>query len=220
VNQFVEECRREWKRLGVPDPVADEMAADLAADLEEAEAEGASAEEVLGSGASDPRSFAASWAAERAVIPPPRLTARPPRRSLMLPAIAALTVVTAIGAALVRFASPHVSASTTAIRVPPEFAGPRAPAPIAAIREPPPPKFAAPRAPLAVWTEPDGRGVVLTPANGSGVEINQVGSILLIVGIVGIIPSMLFLFWSSRAGPDHWSRRRTHIDNLPSGPAY
>ena len=33
MSQFVEECRREWKRLGVPDPVANEMAADLAADL-------------------------------------------------------------------------------------------------------------------------------------------------------------------------------------------
>src|SRR5438128_11349072 len=67
VKDFVEECRREWKRLRVPDPVANEMAADLAADLEEAEAEGVSPEELLGSGASDPRSFAASWAAARGV---------------------------------------------------------------------------------------------------------------------------------------------------------
>jgi len=65
VIEFVEECRQEWKRLRVPDPVANEMAADLEADLKEAEAEGASAEEVLGSGAFDPRSFAASWAAAR-----------------------------------------------------------------------------------------------------------------------------------------------------------
>lgn len=54
MNEFVEECRREWKRLRVPDAVAAEMAADLAADLEEAEAEGASAEEVLGGSAFDP----------------------------------------------------------------------------------------------------------------------------------------------------------------------
>jgi hypothetical protein len=40
VSEFVDECRREWRRLGVPDPVANEMAADLTADLEEAEAEG------------------------------------------------------------------------------------------------------------------------------------------------------------------------------------
>jgi hypothetical protein len=44
--EFVEECRREWRRLGVPDPIANEMAADLAADIEEAEAEGGSAEDV------------------------------------------------------------------------------------------------------------------------------------------------------------------------------
>jgi len=138
----------------------------------------------------------------------------------MLAAIAALTVIAAIGAALVIFASPHASAPTAAIAVPPEFAGPRAPASIATIRVPPPPIFAGPSAPLAVWIRPDGRGVVLAQANGSGVEINEVGSILLIVGIVGIIPSMLFLFWSSRARPNHWPRRRTNIDNLPSGPSY
>lgn len=68
MSQFVEECRREWKRLGVPDPVANEMAADLAADLTEAESDGASAEEVLGNAAFDPRTFAASWARERGVI--------------------------------------------------------------------------------------------------------------------------------------------------------
>jgi hypothetical protein len=49
VNDFVEECRREWRRLRVPDRVANEMAADLKADLDEAEAEGASPEAVLGS---------------------------------------------------------------------------------------------------------------------------------------------------------------------------
>ncbi len=67
MSEFIEECRREWKRLGVPDPIANEMAADLAADLREAEADGASAEEVLGNGAFDPRTFAATWANERGV---------------------------------------------------------------------------------------------------------------------------------------------------------
>ena len=71
MSDFVEQCRREWKRLGVPDPLADEKAADLASDLREAEAEGVSAEELLGSSAFDPRAFAATWAAERGVIPEP-----------------------------------------------------------------------------------------------------------------------------------------------------
>jgi hypothetical protein len=70
VSQFVDECRQEWRRLGVPDPAANEMAADLEADLMEAESEGVSAEEVLGIGAFDPRSFAASWAQERGLIQP------------------------------------------------------------------------------------------------------------------------------------------------------
>jgi hypothetical protein len=39
---FIEECRYEWKRLGVPDSMAEEMATDLEADLAEAEADGAS----------------------------------------------------------------------------------------------------------------------------------------------------------------------------------
>lgn len=69
--EFVEECRREWKHLGVPDPIANEMAADLTADIEEAEAEGGSAEDVLGTSLFDPRRFAAAWAGARGVTAPP-----------------------------------------------------------------------------------------------------------------------------------------------------
>ncbi len=65
--EFVDECRREWRRLGVADPIANEMAADLTADLEEAEAEGGSAEDVLGSSLFDPPRFAADWADARGV---------------------------------------------------------------------------------------------------------------------------------------------------------
>jgi hypothetical protein len=71
VNEFVEECRREWRRLGVSDPIANEMAADLTADIEEAESEGGSAEDVLGNSAFDPRRFAGSWAVARGVTEPP-----------------------------------------------------------------------------------------------------------------------------------------------------
>ena len=60
---FIEECRYEWKRLGVPDSMAEEMATELEADLAEAQADGVSAAEMLGE--SDPRRFAANWACER-----------------------------------------------------------------------------------------------------------------------------------------------------------
>jgi hypothetical protein len=107
MSDFVQQCRREWERLRVPDPVANEMAADLAADLEEAAAEGVSAEEVLGRSAFDPRSFAASWAAERGVIPsaiplaPHQESAS--RKPLIFGVLAFLTVIGLIGAAFVAF---------------------------------------------------------------------------------------------------------------------
>lgn len=109
MNGFVEQCRQEWKRLRVPDPIADEMAADLAADLREAEAEGVSAEEVLGNGAFDPRSFAASWAAERGVAPVPTPHENLPaahekaarRRALVAVALLALLGVIVAALALV-----------------------------------------------------------------------------------------------------------------------
>ena len=63
---FIEECRYEWKRLGVPDSMAEEMATELEADLAEAEADGISAAEILGE--SDPRRFAATWARERGLV--------------------------------------------------------------------------------------------------------------------------------------------------------
>jgi len=50
-------------------------------------------------------------------------------------------------------------------------------------------------------------------ATVSGVNIHAVGWILLIVGIVGILLSMVF--WSSWAGPGYFSRRRTYVDEGP-----
>ena len=100
MSDFVEECRREWRRLGVPDPLAEEMAADLTADLREAETEGVSAQEFLGSSAFDPRSFAASWAAERGIIPEPPSRRDARRRPLVLVAFTALAAITLIVAAL------------------------------------------------------------------------------------------------------------------------
>jgi hypothetical protein len=114
MNDFVEQCRREWRRLGVPDPLAEEMAADLASDLKEAEADGVSAEELLGSSVFDPRSFAASWAAERGIIPlaPSRSSAR--RRPLVLVAFTGLAAITLVVAALLLLTGqPRVAVAVT-----------------------------------------------------------------------------------------------------------
>jgi Domain of unknown function (DUF6458) len=51
----------------------------------------------------------------------------------------------------------------------------------------------------------------------NGLNIHAVGWILLIVGIVGIVLSMIF--WSSWAGPGYWSgsrRRTTYVDDGPA----
>jgi hypothetical protein len=76
------------------------MAADLATDLTEAEADGVSAEEFLGGSAFDPRSFAASWAAERGIIPEPPSRGNARRRPLVLVAFTALAAIALIVAAL------------------------------------------------------------------------------------------------------------------------
>jgi hypothetical protein len=100
MSDFVEQCRKEWRRLGVPEPLAEEMAADLTTDLSEAEAEGVSAEEFLGSSVFDPRSFAASWAAERGIIPVPPSRGNARRRPFVLVAFTALAATALLGAAL------------------------------------------------------------------------------------------------------------------------
>jgi hypothetical protein len=98
VREFIEECRREWRRLRVPADVADEMAADLEADLAEAAAEGASPEAVLGAAAREPRSLAASWAQARGVARPLRL-----RRKLVAFSAILIVAVLASGAAILLF---------------------------------------------------------------------------------------------------------------------
>jgi hypothetical protein len=113
MTDFVERCRQEWKRLGVSDPLIEEMATDLASDLNEAEADGVSAEELLGRSAFDPASFAATWAAERGVIPPSP-SPQPQsffRRPLTLGAFAivvfaALAFAALVGTALISRAAP------------------------------------------------------------------------------------------------------------------
>jgi hypothetical protein len=113
MNDFVEQCRREWKRLGVPGPVAEEMAADLTADLGEASADGISPEELLGSSASDPRSFAATWAAERGIIPVSsgqRSGRNRPRFLVAFTAVAAIALI--VSAVLLVTGQPRVTLVT------------------------------------------------------------------------------------------------------------
>jgi beta-lactamase regulating signal transducer with metallopeptidase domain len=49
----------------------------------------------------------------------------------------------------------------------------------------------------------------------NGFNVNTIGWILLVVGIVGAILSMIF--WSSWAGPGYWTtRRRRYVDEGPA----
>ena len=50
----------------------------------------------------------------------------------------------------------------------------------------------------------------------SGVNIQTVGWILLIVGILGIVLSMIF--WSSWAGPGYWTSTRRRTTTVDDGP--
>ncbi len=120
--RFVDECRKEWRRLGVPDAVAGEMAADLEADLAEAQAEGVSPEAVLGNGFFDARSFAASWASARGVVPGAKRPQERPRWSRWaLVLLAAVSFVVTLGglaalgggrqASVARVSIGHISAS-------------------------------------------------------------------------------------------------------------
>ncbi|MGO9876428.1 MAG: hypothetical protein ACLPVY_21850 [Acidimicrobiia bacterium] len=203
MNEFVEECRREWARLHVPDPIANEMAADLEADLKEAEAEGASPEEVLGSGAFDPRSFAASWAAERGVAQPPEppqtqplppptttTTTRPRRHLGVLAVLAgsvAAGVVVFIGAALV----------VGGVRSSRAVAGPV----IGPVPFPPFPRMRV--GPVTVRVASQG------PIGAIGVLILAV----LLVGIIGL--TLTVAFWRPWNNGGRWSH--PHHDQTPEG---
>lgn len=174
MNAFVEECRREWRRLGVPEAVAAEMAADLEADLAEAEAEGVSAEEVLGSGAFDPRSFAAAWATERGFAGRPRRS----RQSSRIPiAIAALAIVAIVGAVLTIDAS---SSSDVESRFPARASAART---IIALPDPTP-------AGRPHWFAVD--------ASESNDLAGTVGSVVLIGSLAGIVLVTATWFWLGR----------------------
>ena len=181
MSEFVDECRQEWHRLGVPDAMANEMAADLTADLQEAESEGVSAEEVLGSAVFDPRAFARSWATERGVVTSPAsagaapvLTEERPTRTRMLALVAALAAVAIVGVALV-----------ARVRHSVEFIG--------SVRRAVPKPFFGPPADFKLPVFPH-------PASGSNLT-HGVGVLLLLVGVAGLVAATIY--WSRRAKPKH-----------------
>ena len=202
MNELVEECRREWKRLGVPEEIAQEMAADLEADLEEARADGVAPEEVLGHGAFDPRSFAASWATERGVSRPSHPRNRFSRASLLAAALAAFVAVAVSGAAITVFASP----TRPPVKV---LAGP-APTtfPVNAVT----PDGSS----VSVWVVPPDAPYPgpLLPADFPD-DTSGAGPVLLIVGLAGTALLASFWLWSAR-GPG--SRRL--FGQPPTGSAF
>jgi hypothetical protein len=198
VNDFVEECRREWRRLGVPDAIANEMAADLTADIDEAEAEGGSAEDVLGNSVFEPQRFAASWAGARGVTAPPTLAGKPVRRVVLPIALTGAAVFLALVAVALLIGRRSASAAVSVARVN--------------------------GGPVRVW--PFGRGVVIPPLRsfGFGTQISGPHSWLLVLlavwlVVAGLVALGLALsYWSpwTRSGPEAtarvpartwWSRR-------------
>ena len=190
MNEFVEECRREWSRLGVPETVANEMAADLTTDLEEAAADGVPSEEVLGSGASDARAFAAAWAAERGVTRPLTTNHRL-RRLLTGAALTTLALVTILGAVLV-IASPPDTPTRLAIDAPVGL-----PPAVRVIAPAPPEVSVTPDGvtTAAVWVVRPNEEPVLLPAPSTrlvGAEVDDssvrnLGWVLLAVGLSGVV---------------------------------
>ena len=119
MSEFVEECRKEWSRLGVSGHLSNEMAADLEADLAEAQADGVSPEEVLGNGIFDPTAFAASWAAARGIVragPQTRTGTR--HRTWALAAAALVSAAAAMVGLLILVVRPMGSVSVAAAAFP------------------------------------------------------------------------------------------------------
>lgn len=183
MNEFVEQCRREWKRLGVSGAVADEMAAELAADLNE----GASPEDVLGSDAGDARSFAAAWAAERGAVPQRRKAVR----IGVLAALTAFVLVVIAGALLALLASPSKGTRLSIQPVPQEVTGSSQrvwvgpPARVTIVAAPPQWTVTPP-----LWR--------LTTQSDTGTDQRTVGFVLLVIGATGLVITTLFWMASGR----------------------
>ena len=168
MSQFVRACRREWSRLGVPEAAANEMAADLEADLAEADADGASPEVVLGNGYFDAKSFAASWALARGVVNVrPRLAPSVQLSTRTLTLVASALVCAAVAAVglllLAGRAFGSMSASAIAVRRP------------------------FPRQVPTIFVSPH------RFFSGPGVGVDPLGWVLVIAGVLGF--SLTLWFW-------------------------
>jgi hypothetical protein len=171
MSPFVEECRKEWSRLGVPEVEANEMASDLEADLAEARADGASPEEVLGNGYFDAKTFAASWATARGFVsltPCDRGTIR--IRSLIL-ALSALVGAVVAGVGFLILVAPRSSSQAFA-------------APFARRPNPPVP---------SILVNPHQFHFA-----GPGSALDPLGWVLLIAGLIGlVVMCWIWRPWSS-----------------------
>jgi hypothetical protein len=187
VSQFVEQCRREWSRLGVPAAFANEMAADLEADLAEARADGVSPEEVLGNGYFDAACFAASWAIARGVV-----SVKPRDRTTVQVRSLVLACCTLVGAV--------VAGVGFLILVRPRFGSQAVAASVAQ-------RFNRPLPPIVVRP----RTFVLSGAAGG--NIDPLGWALLAIGILGLV-AVLWI-WRPWSGPRDGTRFDQNI-GMPS----
>jgi hypothetical protein len=176
VTAFVDECRREWRRLRVPAELADEMASELEADL----AEAGSLEELLGTARVDASLFARNWATERGVA---KATRR--RRSLVPALLAMLALAAAIAGAVLTIdeANRDPSRRQEPIAVAPS----RATRMLVIVAQ-----AAAEKARLAADNaQGEARWVRLDEVDGTNDHSNTLGLVLLIGGLAALVPLTL-----------------------------
>jgi hypothetical protein len=56
-------------------------------------------------------------------------------------------------------------------------------------------------------------GFAVHPSGNQPVDVNVVGYVLFVVGLVGVLLSLVW--WESWAGPGYWGRRRTVVHDGP-----
>ena len=185
MTAFVDECKREWRRLRVPAELADEMASELEADL----AEAGSLEELLGTAPVDASSFARNWATERGVTNATR------RRRALIPALLAMLALAATiaGAAL----TIHEANRDSSRRQEPIAVGEAQPSVwIPSSQRTPMLVVIAARAErerlAAENAHLQGRLVEPNEVDGTNDHSNTLGLVLLIGGLAALVPLILF----------------------------